>query len=139
LKAQVGAVVAVLAILVLALAAIGYSGLGEARVVTTTRTVTVLSAKSPVITEEVIVQPQLVNEVCIIQLTNSTSTAYVSQVNGTLTSLGGGAAVTTTETLRALTTATVYANVTEISGGITCTIINPHYNVTQAPYCPPCV
>jgi hypothetical protein len=138
LKAQVAAVIAVLAIVALAFGSLAFSNLSQTHTVMTTTTVTILSAKSPFVVEEVIIQPQEINDVCIIQLTNSTSTAYLTPVFSTVGGGGGQTATTTMETLRAVTTATVYANVTEINGGTTCTIINPHYNVMQTPSCPPC-
>jgi hypothetical protein len=140
LKAQIGAVITVLAILVLAFASVAFTILNQAHTstISTTRTVTILSARSPVVTEEVIIQPQEINDICIIQLTNSTSTSYLAPVNSTVNIIGSQTARTTTEILRAITTATIYDNVTEISSGVTCTFINPHYNVTQSLACPPC-
>jgi hypothetical protein len=92
-----------------------------------------------VVIEEVIIQPEVINAICIGRFTNLTSTAYLIPVSSNAYSIGNQTGeTTTTETLRAISTVTVYDNVTMISGSTTCTLINPHYNVTQSPTCPPC-
>jgi hypothetical protein len=143
LKTQVGAVVVVLVVLVLAFAGIAFTNLSQTHTVTisTTRTITFSSvANSRVVIEEVIIQPKVINLICINEFTNLTSTAYLIPVSSNTSSIGNQTGeTTTTETLRAISTVTVYNNATMISGSITCTLINPHYNVTQSSTCPPCV
>jgi hypothetical protein len=108
--------------------------------ISTTRTITSSSVtNSPAVVEEVIIQPEVINEICIGEFTNSTSTAYLTPVSPNASSIGNQTTTTTTETLRAISTVTTYDNVTMVSGSITCTLINPHYNVTQSSTCPPCV
>jgi hypothetical protein len=143
LKTQVGAVLVVLVVLVLAFASIAFTNLSQTHTVTisTTKTITFSSvANSHAVIEEVIIQPEVINSICIGQLTNLTSTAYLIPVSLHASSIGNQTGeTTTTETLRAINTVTVYDNATVISGSITCTLINPHYNVTQSSTCPPCV
>jgi len=100
----------------------------------TTRTITLTSSTaSGVFIEEVIVQPEVINEICVGGAFNLTTTYLLSVAGNNQT-----AATVTTETLTAVSTVTVYENVTIISSGSTCTEINPHYNVTQTPACGPC-
>ena len=102
----------------------------------TTRTFTVYSLSgAPTVTEAVIVQPVIRNEICIIWVTNSTSTAFLAPI---IYSRTGLTTSTTTETFRAASTSTEYENVTEVNNGITCTLTNPYYNSTQSSSCPPC-
>ena len=93
------------------------------------------------ITKELVIESEVVNEICVAQETTTTSTAYVVTASPTSNSLGSTSTMpsTTTETLSALGTTTAYENVTVASGTVTCTEINPHYNVTQSLDCPPCV
>lgn len=132
-------VVAVVVVMVLAILASAVAELATHPVtvtVSTTRTATVtqLNGASGVI-EEVIVQPEVINLICPAEHTeNSTSTAYLMAAsNGGLRATS----TTTTETLIAVSTVTIYENVTMVGSGTTCTDINPHYGVRSA--CPPCV
>lgn len=106
--------------------------------VTTQRasTVTVTTFASTVlqpggfVTEEVIVQPVSYNDICITGTTTTTSTAYLlaADQNSTV----GVTSSTTTITLNAVHTTTIYENATIYANSqFVCTLINPHYHVTQ--------
>lgn len=135
------AVIAVLALVVVSLVAgMEFTNL-EGRsysttiTVSSTRTITLTSSSSlngpPVIIEEVILEPEIINEICIGLLATTTSTAYLIGIGNQT-----AAVTTTTETLSVISTTTLYYNVTIVSDGSTCTEINPHYNVTSR--CGPC-
>ena len=97
-----------------------------------TRTVTFTPTHA---VEAVIIQPELVNEVCILVRTNQTSTAYLLQ--GAITD--EATSTTTTESFIATNTITIYKNATIISNGSTCTEVNPYYGtVAQTATCGPC-
>jgi hypothetical protein len=96
-----------------------------------------------IVTEEIIIEPEVINSICILQSTLTTSTAYVVAANSSKGSETDGVQMntvsTTTKTFSALSTTTVYDNVTNIIQNVTsCTLINPHYNVTQSSTCAPC-
>lgn len=91
-------------------------------------------SKATEATEELVVQPQLRNEVCILFSTNTTSTIYLE--GGTQIENGSYRQTTTlsttTQTIVLSSTATLYENITVGH----CTEVNPHYNVSSS--CPPC-
>lgn len=90
------------------------------------------------VTEEAIVEPEFVNEICIIERTNTTvDVRYILPTEG-LNGSNPIGFITTSISYENSTTTTIYENVTMISDGITCTLINPHYG-TQPNSCPPCV
>ena len=126
-------ILSVIVVLPLIVLAINLMGPSQPKMVTITATQTIAiqpPGGSPAI-EEVIIQPEIINEVCILQRTNATSTAYLPSARN-----ASVAGTTTTETLLALSTATVYLNATVISGpSTTCTVINPYYHVTQSSSC----
>lgn len=130
----------VLAIVALAFA-VGSRSFPTTVTVSTTRTVTVTSPSgAPVVIAEVIIQPEVINEVCLLQYRNATSTAYLVSVTSSTSNGGTGSfqatGTTTTVTLRAINTITLYYNVTYVDSTTTCTDINSHYHVTNT--CPPC-
>jgi len=121
------------AVVVLAMVLLAFvAGESTPRTVTTTRTYTLTSSvQSGVLIEEVVVQPEYLNEVCVLFVTNQTATYLLGA--------GGNGQVTTkTETLTAASTVTIYMNATIIGDGSTCTEINPYYNTTFNG-CGPCV
>lgn len=84
------------------------------------------------VTEKVVVEPEVINEICIGRMTNTTvSTTYYlpsEQINGT-SPIG---IMTTSTTYLNYTTTTLYENATVIMDSTSrCTLINSHYNVTQ--------
>ena len=88
------------------------------------------------VTEVVVVQPEVVNGICIADITNTTiQSTYYLPLQGINESNALGI-VTTSTVYQNSSTKTVYDNVTIISNGTTtCTEINPHYNVTQSEGC----
>ena len=132
-----GVIASLLVVAILVGAGAAYiTGIASERTITslTTRTITLTSSTaSGVFIEEVIVQPEVINEICVGGAFNETTTYLLSVAGNNQT-----ASTVTTETLTAVSTVTVYENVTIVSGGSTCTEINPYYNVTQTPVCGPC-
>lgn len=132
---EVLATVAVVVIMVLAFVA----GEADTRIVTTTAVFTTTVTFTPAnssgfVVEEVVIQPEILNEMCILSLTNQTTTFLLYAEGGSRVKT-----TVTTETLTALSTVTIYENATIVSDGSTCTDINSHYNVTQTTMsCPPC-
>jgi len=88
------------------------------------------------VTELVVIQPVEVNEICVLFPENQTisSTYYFpSQITNGTNPIG---IVTTSIDYQNETTSTRYDNITVISNGtVTCTGINPYYNVTQSGSC----
>lgn len=132
---EVGTVAIVLVLIVLSFLV---GSLTSRTTTTTTRTVFLSSAGSSVVTEEIIVQPEVFNDICAQGGTNATTTLFVAPFSSLVSVLGNKTANTTTVTLVAVTFATIYNNVTEAVNGTTCTLINPHYNATQSVSCLPC-
>ncbi|MDG7010448.1 MAG: hypothetical protein JRN16_05555 [Nitrososphaerota archaeon] len=129
--AEVGAVLAVAAIAVLAYSTFAYAT--DVRTTTATSTLTVYPATgSPYSVELVVIQPVYVNGICVVEATNSTYTTYLVG-GGTV----GAVSHTTTETVSALSTVTLYYNATIAESGTTCTLVNPHYGASSSS-CPPC-
>ena len=85
-----------------------------------------------VVTAEVYLHPQVVNEICVIWPTTETSAQPVTA--GTHNT----AATTTTETVTLSETSTIYMNVTIVSDNHACTEFNPHYGIAQSSPCGPC-
>lgn len=89
------------------------------------------------VTEYVEVEPEYINEICIAFATNTTihsSYSFPSVINGS-NPIG---IITTSTSYDNFSTTTLYENVTEISSGTTCTLLNPHYNLTITQTCSPC-
>ena len=132
-----GVIASLLVVAILVGAGAAYiTGIASERTVTslTTRTITLTSSTaSGVFIEEVIVQPEVINEICVGGAFNLTTTYLLSIAGNNQT-----ATAVATETLTAVSTVSIYENVTIVSSGSTCTEINPYYNVTQTPVCGPC-
>jgi hypothetical protein len=126
-------------------AGFGYSYLGKQPNITSTHTTVTYVQISGTnhslfyVTEVVIVEPAVINDICVLWNTNTTvSTSFILPTEGINGSNPIG--LLTTQTIyQNESTTTVYENVTEVSNGVTCTLINPHYDVSQSNNCPPCV
>lgn len=82
------------------------------------------------VTEKVVVEPELINAVCMLQMTLTSYTTYYlpsEEINGS-----NPIGIVTTTTVNSVSTMTKYENATIISGSMTCLDINPHYNVSQS-------
>jgi hypothetical protein len=81
--------------------------------------------------EDIVLQPEVINDICIAEITNTTisSSYYIPSetINGT--NLIG--IITTSIIYQNSATTTLYENITETNSGSTCTLVNPYYNVTQ--------
>ena len=73
-------------------------------------------------TDEVVVQPVVTNDVCILYLASQTTTHLLPASGNIL------ASTTFTTVTYTASTVTVYENATIFSGSSTCTEINPYYH-----------
>ena len=84
------------------------------------------------LTEVVVVQPEIVNEICVGFIRNSTISSAYSLPSQGINETNAIGIVTTSTIYQNYTTRTIYENITIVSNGTTtCTEINPYYNVTQ--------
>jgi hypothetical protein len=89
------------------------------------------------VTEVAVEEPVLTNEICVLFAGNTTlSTTYILPTTG-LNGPSPIGSVTTSISYDNYTTNTIYENVTMISNGSSCTLINPYYG-TQSSNCPEC-
>jgi hypothetical protein len=141
---------AALGMIVFLLLGLGFGSIFFPRTAIRTTTSTVIlpasNASPGVVTEEIITEVFVTDDICVGEVGASTQTLYLSA--GTeppvqASSITGS--TTTTLTFINLSTSYYYQNVTITTQGskgvsITCTMINPHYNTTESinPSCPPC-
>ena len=106
--------------------------------VSTTRTVTLPGGQAVI--EEKILRKEIVNAICIVENTTATSILYVTATSNANSETTGNQLTIVTTTTESLSAVTVYENATivNVSSGssVTCTEVNPHYNVTSS--CGPC-
>lgn len=116
--------------------------------VTTVTTVTApTNSSSLVVTKEVVltVETEFQNDICVVFLATSTTSSATSYLFPPEGSHGALTVETTTTTFDTATTIYENATMVGVQNGttVTCTEINPHYNVTQTSTqtssCPPCV
>ncbi len=84
------------------------------------------------VTEVVVVQPEVVNGICILGITNTTVHSTYNLPSQGMNETNAIGIVTTSTIYQNYTTPTIYENATIISNGTTtCLEINPYYNVTN--------
>jgi hypothetical protein len=141
---------AALGMLVFLLLGLGFGSvffpLATTRNITSTLILPASNGSPGVVTEEIITEVFVTNDICVGEVGASTQTLYLfagTEPPVQASSLTGS--TTTTLTFIDLSTSYYYQNVTITTQGskgvsITCTMINPHYNTTESinPSCPPC-